>query len=107
MPSLGRVLGLTVALPLAIHAQGRTGVDDAPRDEAMRHRNGRVPRAAHATFTATPPKLDGRLDDAVWTTASVESDFRRDVPSDGRPAAQQTDVRVLYDREALYVGARL
>lgn len=73
----------------------------------MRHRNGRPARAVHATRVTTPPKLDGRLDDAIWASTPVERDFRRDVPSDGRAAAQGTEVRVVYDRDALYVGVRL
>ncbi len=78
----------------------------ATRSELV-HRNGRAPRAALATFTSTPPKLDGRLDDSVWTLAKPEDGFRRDVPSDGKPGHQNTEVRILYDREYLYVGARM
>src|SRR6185436_20122095 len=111
MPSpIARGLVLAFALPLTLASQGpppRPTAADSARDASTRHRNGRTPRAARATFTATPPKLDGRLDDAVWATTSIEADFKRDVPSDGLPAAQQTEVRVLYDREALYIGARL
>src|SRR5262245_57683388 len=71
------------------------------------HRNGRTPRAVTAVFADQAPKIDGRLDDPMWATAPVETGFRRDVPSDGRPATQEVAVRVLYDRHALYVGARL
>ena len=45
--------------------------------------------------------------DPVWATVPPESGFRRDVPSDGMPGTQNTEVRVLYDRDALYVAARL
>ena len=71
------------------------------------HSNGRVPRAVTAVFTDRAPSVDGRLDDAAWALAKPERGFRRDVPSDGNPAAQETEVRVVYDREALYIGARL
>ncbi len=80
---------------------------DSARLASIRHRNGRAARAARATRVDTPPKLDGRLDDAVWQSTPVERDFRRDVPSDGHAAAQGTEVRVVYDRDALYVGVRL
>jgi hypothetical protein len=75
--------------------------------EALAHRNGRVPPAVIAVLAPTPPKLDGVLDEPAWATASPASEFRRDVPSDGKPAAERTDVRVLYDKDALYIGARL
>ena len=71
------------------------------------HSNGRVPRAVTAVRTEQPPRIDGRLDDPIWARITPESGFRRDVPSDGNPAAQKTEVRIAYDKDALYVGARL
>lgn len=80
---------------------------DSAEGPALRHRNGTIPRSATATFAPRAPRIDGRLDDPAWALATPESGFRRDVPSDGKPAAQETEVRLLYDRDALYVGARL
>lgn len=71
------------------------------------HSNGRVPRAVRAVRTEQPPHIDGRLDDPVWATITPETGFRRDVPSDGNPATEATEVRIAYDKDALYVGARL
>jgi len=71
------------------------------------HSNGRVPRAITAVFADRAPNIDGKLDDPVWQLATPERGFRRDVPSDGNPATQDAEVRVVYDRDALYVGARL
>src|SRR5689334_13169632 len=75
--------------------------------EQFRHRNGRIPRTVTAVFVASAPRIDGHLDEPAWQLAVPQSGFRRDVPSDGNPAAEETEVRVLYDHEALYVGARL
>ena len=77
------------------------------RDSGLVHRNGRVPRAVTAVRTDTPPAIDGRLDDPIWARITPEKGFRRDVPSDGNPATQETEVRIAYDQTALYVGARL
>jgi hypothetical protein len=82
-------------------------VPDSASAHRMRHRNGREARSAVAAPTERAPRVDGRLDDEVWANAELQRGFRRDVPSDGRPAAQETEVRVLYDRDALYIGARL
>lgn len=60
-----------------------------------------------AVFADQSPRLDGVLDEVVWTTAVPASGFRRDIPSDGNPAAEQTEVRVAYTANALYVGARM
>lgn len=92
-------------LPLAVLLQTQSATV-APRPELM-HPNGRVPRAAIAVPTVTPPRIDGKLDDAAWAAANPERGFRRDSPSDGKPATQDTEVRVLFDRDALYVAARL
>jgi len=71
------------------------------------HRNGRVPPTATAVRAATPPHIDGNLDDPAWATAPVSTGFRRDVPSDGKPATETSEIRVVYDNHALYIGARL
>lgn len=51
--------------------------------------------------------LDGRLDDASWAAVEPARDFRQQEPRDGEPATQQTEVRILFDEEALYLGARM
>ena len=51
--------------------------------------------------------LDGRLDDAAWAGAVPVTAFTRLDPEEGRPASERTEVYIIYDAEALYVGARL
>ncbi len=57
---------------------------------------------AHRTDAA--PVVDGVLDEAVWMSAPSMSDFVQREPRDGQPATEPTDVRILYDDRALYVG---
>jgi hypothetical protein len=53
-------------------------------------------------------RLDGRLDEPVWERAPLIRDLRRAKPvEDGRAGYGAVEVRVLYDRKALYVGARI
>lgn len=52
------------------------------------------------------PSIDGRLDEAVWARAPVATDFVQQEPEVGEPATERTEVRVLYDGGALYVGFR-
>ena len=61
-------------------------------------------RAARAT---TAIGVDGRLDEAAWESAPVTSGFLQRDPDQGAPATESTELRVLYDDHALYVGARL
>lgn len=51
--------------------------------------------------------LDGRLDEAAWQAAPPITDFTQVDPEEGRPVSQATEVRILYDAEALYIGVRL
>jgi len=51
--------------------------------------------------------LDGRLDEADWRGAPVASGFRVVEPQQGAPAPLDTEVRILFDDEYLYVGAYL
>ncbi len=51
--------------------------------------------------------LDGRLDEPDWVRASPATDFRQSQPNEGAPAAQRTEVRFLFDADALYIGARM
>jgi hypothetical protein len=54
-----------------------------------------------------PPFIDGRLDEPSWQSADVAGNFRQYEPHEGEPATERTEVRVLYDNSALYVGVRL
>ena len=56
--------------------------------------------------TDTAPVIDGRLDDAVWATASTIDDFVTAEPNEGDEPSEYTQVYVLYDRDALYIAAR-
>jgi hypothetical protein len=51
-------------------------------------------------------KLDGILDERDWQTAPVATGFVQFSPREGQPA-QRTEVRFLFDADALYVGVRM
>jgi hypothetical protein len=52
-------------------------------------------------------RVDGTLDDEAWAAARPVSGFLQADPNEGQPATEQTEVRVLYDDKALYIGARM
>jgi hypothetical protein len=54
-----------------------------------------------------PIVLDGRLTEEPWLTAPAAGDFRQRDPDEGQPATERTEVRVLFDDAAVYIGARL
>ena len=65
-----------------------------------------APRAA-AVRTREAPAIDGRLDDAAWSAAPVIESFTQRDPDEGAPASEATEVRIAYDDEAIYIGARM
>ena len=59
-----------------------------------------------AVYTATPPHLDGKLDDAVWLNAAVVTDLHMVVPDEYTQPSEDSRILVLYDRQAIHFAAR-
>ena len=57
--------------------------------------------------SAQPIKLDGVLDEAAWREALPATDFIQNRPKPGPHEKHPTEVRVLYDDAAIYVGAMM
>ncbi len=57
-----------------------------------------------AQHVGTPPDLDGRLTEEVWQNARKTAQFTQKFPDEGKPPTERTEVAVLYDDEALYIG---
>ncbi|MFC6226092.1 DUF5916 domain-containing protein [Hymenobacter artigasi] len=62
-------------------------------------------RQLAALRIAQPIKLDGVLDEAAWREALPATDFIQNRPKPGPHEKHPTEVRVLYDDAAIYVGA--
>ncbi|MYH49505.1 MAG: hypothetical protein F4151_08250, partial [Gammaproteobacteria bacterium] len=63
-----------------------------------------LPVIATAAEVTEAPTVDGRLDEAAWQQAQVMTGFTQREPMDGQPASERTEVRVVFDEEALFVG---
>ena len=48
--------------------------------------------------------LDGVLDEPMWGQAVPAADFRQQDPRNGAAATEPTEVRIVYSRDALYMG---
>lgn len=105
---------------------GHTGaraqaVDDAeqrespPAGESEADRSG-VEQGSNAAAQQRPvysanriddaPKIDGYLDDPAWSNLPVIDKFIQQLPDEGMPATERTEVKIAYDRENLYFAAR-
>lgn len=90
-PSLPLLLGLLVVLA------GFTAPPASPD----------APRVLRAAPLVGSIAVDGRLDEEAWAQAEVARGFVQFEPNEGAPASRETEVRVLYGPNALYVGAVL
>jgi len=64
-------------------------------------------KSVRAIRVDTPPIIDGKLDEAVWQLAQPITDFHQIRPGDQTTPTELTEVYVLYDNDALYIGARM
>jgi hypothetical protein len=86
---------------LAVSAVAAQDEGQSPRDH-----DTTAPRAAVSATTAAI-RVDGQLDEAAWAAATPITSFTQLNPSEGAAASEPTDIRFLYDDDALYIGARL
>lgn len=63
-------------------------------------------KVAFATRTKIPPKIDGIMDE-IWSSAQAISDFVQFTPIYNVSTTQKTEVRILYDDNAIYIFATM
>ena len=112
MPHLAptvRRLSFLLALPVAFSSvRAQQPTQQKPDTITGRRSTHTVPvPSAVASPRVGNITLDGRLDDEAWSKATPITQFTQVDPKEGEPGTQRTDVRFLYDAEALYVGARM
>ena len=66
------------------------------------------PKTARATrIEGDRPHIDGSMNESVWETAVPIADFTQRSPDEGDAPREGTRVYILYDDQALYIGARM
>lgn len=93
--ALAAVLALgSLAAAVSAAAQEVTS-EPAPVVEAARIAGG------------TEVRVDGLLDEEAWERAVPITEFRQREPVEGGVPTEPTEIRILYDTDALYIGAML
>jgi hypothetical protein len=93
----------------AVHAgQLDTGVDGpappiAP-EVIARDASGRA--TVRAVRITTPVRVDGRLDEALYTSVPAITDFIQQEPEEGTPATEKTEMWLAFDADNIYVAFR-
>lgn len=60
-----------------------------------------------AVRLSSAPKVDGKLDDAVWASATTYGDFTQSRPIEGSKPTYPTEIKIAYTDYAVYVYAKL
>ena len=106
--ALGTQLGTTSELEPRV-AEANTVVIDGPvpplaPEVISRDARGRA--TIRAVRLMAPLELDGRLDEAVYTSVPPMSDFIQQEPQEGSAATEKTEVWVFFDSDRVYVSFR-
>lgn len=64
-----------------------------------------VPKQYTAKLTSTEIKIDGNPNDDAWRLANVADNFAQLDPNEGASITQLTEVKLLYDNNAIYILA--
>ncbi|MGC9344477.1 MAG: DUF5916 domain-containing protein, partial [Bacteroidales bacterium] len=68
---------------------------------------GPVKKQVEAVRAGNAPVIDGDLSDIAWKNALSAGQFLQVSPFNGQPSRMKTEVRFVYNDEAIYVGAFL
>lgn len=64
-------------------------------------------KSVEAIYLQEPLKIDGILNEAVYSQAKPAKDFTQIQPYNGQPSYQPTEAYYFYDQSAIYIGAML
>jgi hypothetical protein len=102
---LRSVLAAAFALALLLACPSRTVASPPSRSAAPRDATAMRVEAHEITGNgAEAVRLDGQLTESAWAAATPVSGFVQRDPKEGGEPTFQTEVRILYDRDYLYVG---
>ena len=94
-----------VAICLTGAGSAQAGQAPSPPESMTRSGDGQT--TIRAARVGEEFRLDGELNDAVYSTLLPATGFVQSEPTPGAPATEKTEVWVLFDEENVYVGARL
>ena len=63
-----------------------------------------VPLRAYRPSGSVDITLDGRIEESVWAEATPITDFTQQEPVEGARPSEDTEVRIVFDEDNLYIG---
>ena len=66
-------------------------------------------KTLQSKFTTEKITIDGKFDEEIWKTAEISKDFITFDPDNGNaePKDRKTEVKVIYDNDAIYIAATM
>jgi hypothetical protein len=99
--TMAHKLGLFIALLTCSLTFGQT--------EAPEKLLPNLKKSLQTKFISENINIDGKIDESIWNSVPIATDFVMFRPDNGKPIPEnrKTEVRVLYDNNAIYIGAIL
>jgi hypothetical protein len=97
------VLGILVLSAVSVRAQEADPLVAGQGGVILPHSEAPVVGAVRVSASIA---IDGMPDEADWAGATPMTVFTQIDPNEGDPVSQPTDVRFLFDDDALYIGGR-
>ncbi|MEQ1729765.1 MAG: DUF5916 domain-containing protein [Vicinamibacterales bacterium] len=98
---------LTTTVMLMLVPFARAQQPPAPVAPAVISRNEAKQATVRAVKLAEPLRIDGRLDEAVYSATLPITDFIQTLPRNGEEPTEKTEAWVMFDAQNFYVSARV
>ncbi len=102
--------GLRTVLPALLLVAGGASAQESLGETDAPSTSNRSPLPAAVSADRIPQgsvEVDGSLDDEIWSQVTPLSGFIQGDPVEGIPAEHETEVRVAFAEDAVYVAARM
>src|SRR5687767_12781543 len=106
--ALGAIAGLLIPLLAAAQTVPPSAPPSVSPDAAFANeparalKDGKVVRAFR--IMASPPTIDGRVNDEAWTLAETAVGYIQRDPDNGMPMTESTRIQIAYDDRYVYVA---
>lgn len=95
---------LPCLIVIFVHGQN---YDYTLSDDSLVNYHASIKRIYYATRTQLKPKIDGKLNDACWQKDGIwDGGFIQQQPNQGRQPSQETEIKILYDDNNLYIAIK-
>ncbi len=89
---------------LSLEVLAQTGDKESPASDQYTAAGKRIYETVR--LQALPPVIDGKLNDPCWEEGMWSGNYRQYMPAENADPSQKTLLKILYDKENIYVAIR-